>query len=97
MIRADILGSILDTIPHIRYVKPQAGFFFWIDVSYYGTDEEVMRYLVQEANVLVSTGALFTDSTHIRIIYGCLKDREACINAVKAVKEALERHPKNRQ
>ena len=56
-----------------------------------------MRYLVQEANVLVSTGALFTDSTHIRIIYGCLKDREACINAVKAVKEALERHPKNRQ
>lgn len=97
MIRADILGSILDTIPHIRYVKPQAGFFFWIDVSYYGTDEEVMRYLVQEANVLVSTGALFTDSTHIRIIYGCLKDREACINAVKAVKEALERHPKNQQ
>ena len=97
MIRADILGSILDTIPHIRYVKPQAGFFFWIDVSYYGTDEEVMRYLVQEANVVVSTGALFTDSTHIRIIYGCLKDREACINAVKAVKEALERHPKNRQ
>ena len=58
---------------------------------------EVMRYLVQEANVLVSTGALFTDSTHIRIIYGCLKDREACIIAVKAVKEALERHPKNQQ
>ena len=56
-----------------------------------------MRYLVQEANVLVSTGAALHRLPHIRIIYGCLKDREACINAVKAVKEALERHPKNQQ
>ena len=45
----------------------------------------------------LAAGAGFTASTHIRIIYGCLKDREACINAVKAVKEALERHPKNQQ
>ena len=95
MIRAKVLGDILDTIPHISYVKPQAGFYFWIDISYYGTDEEVMRYLVKEANVLVSTGAGFTDPTHIRIIYGCLKDRSQCIAAVEAIRDALLRHPKN--
>lgn len=97
MIRAKVLGEILDATPHISYVKPEAGFFFWVDVSFYGTDEEVMRYLVQEANVLVSTGAGFTDPTHIRIIYGTLQDRDECIRAVTLIKEALERHPKNKK
>ena len=96
MARARILGEILDQTPHIHYVKPEAGFFFWVDISYYGTDAEVMKYLVEEANVLVSTGTGFTDSTHIRIIYGCLQDRQECIDAVTRIKEALERHPKNR-
>ena len=95
MARAKILGDILDTIPHIKYVKPEAGFYFWVDVSYYGTDAEVMKYILEEANVLVSGGAMFTDPTHIRIIYGCLQDREECINAMLAIKEALLRHPKN--
>ena len=96
MIRAEILGSILDSTPHISYVKPEAGFFFWIDVSYYGTDREVMQYLVEEADVLVSTGSGFTDPTHIRVIYGCLQDGQECINAVERIKAALERHPRNR-
>lgn len=96
MVRAEILGSILDSTPHISYVKPEAGFFFWIDVSYYGTDQEVMQYLVEEADVLVSTGSGFTDPTHIRVIYGCLQDRQECIGAVERIKAALERHPRNR-
>ena len=96
MIRAKLLGEILDSTPNISYTKPEAGFFFWVDISYYGTDEEVMRYLVQEANVLVSTGSGFGDSTHIRIIYGCLQDRQECINAVLAIKDAFTRHPKNK-
>ena len=95
MARAKILGDILDTIPHIKYVKPEAGFYFWVDVSYYGTDAEVMKYILEEANVLVSGGAMFTDPTHIRIIYGCLQDREECINAMLAMKDAFLRHPKN--
>ena len=86
----------MDSTPHISYVKPEAGFFFWIDVSYYGTDREVMQYLVEEADVLVSTGSGFTDPTHIRVIYGCLQDRQECINAVERIKAALERHPRNR-
>lgn len=95
MTRAEILGKILDEIPHISYVKPEAGFFFWINISHYGTDEEIMRYLVEEANVLVSGGSGFTVPTHIRIIYGCLQDRNECIKAMEAVRDALIRHPKN--
>ena len=65
-------------------------------MSYYGTDREVMQYLVEEADVLVSTGSGFTDPTHIRVIYGCLQDRQECIGAVERIKAALERHPRNR-
>ncbi len=72
MARARILDEILETIPHISYVKPRAGFFFWINTSYYGTDEEVTDYLVQAANVLVSPGRRYASDQHIRLIYGAL-------------------------
>lgn len=96
MARAKILGEILDTIPHIKYVKPQSGFFFWVDISHYGTDQEIVRYLAENANLLVSTGGGFEDPTHIRIIYGALQDRQECIDAIKRMKDALEKHPKNK-
>ncbi len=95
MARAKILGEILATIPHISFDQPESGFFFWIDTSFYGTDQEVVEYLTREANVLVSGGSMCKDPTHIRLIYGALRDREECIAAVKRIKVALERHPKN--
>lgn len=96
MARAKILGDILRTIPHISFDEPESSFFFWIDTSYYGTDQEVVEYLAQEAGVLVSGGSMCKDPTHIRLIYGALRDRDACVAAVERIKAALERHPKNR-
>ena len=55
----------------------------------------MVEYLTREANVLVSGGSMCKDPTHIRLIYGALRDREECIAAVKRIKVALERHPKN--
>ena len=74
---------------------PEGGFFFWINTSWYGTDEEVVAYLAKEANVLVSAGSMCNDPNCIRLIYGALKDRAACIDAVKRIKAALEKHPRN--
>lgn len=95
MARAEILGEILSTVPHITFRKPEGGFFFWINTSWYGTDEEVVAYLAKEANVLVSAGSMCNDPNCIRLIYGALKDRAACIDAVKRIKAALEKHPRN--
>ena len=54
-----------------------------------------MAYLAKEANVLVSAGSMCNDPNCIRLIYGALKDRAACIDAVKRIKAALEKHPRN--
>lgn len=97
MLRAKVLGEILATIPHISFQQPESSFFFWIDISWYGTDQEVVEYLTREADVLVSGGSMCKDPTHIRLIYGALRDREECIAAVKRIKAALERHPRNQK
>ena len=95
MARAKAIAAMLDETPHVSYVMPQGGFFFWINTSWYGTDQEVVEYLVQEAGVLVSGGSMCADPDHIRLIFGALKDREACLNNVRKIVEALKRHPKN--
>lgn len=97
MERARVLGEILRTIPHIHFDQPESGFFFWIDTSYYGTDQEVVEYLAREANVLVSGGSMCKDPAHIRLIYGALWNRGECVAAVERIKAALERHPRNQR
>ena len=97
MERARILSKILEDIPHISFQRPESSFIFWVDISWYGTDRDVSEYLAKEANILVSSGSMCGDSKHIRIIFGVMKDRQKVIDAVLRIKDALERHPKNRQ
>lgn len=97
MIRARLISPILDEIPHISYVMPESGFFFWINVSYYGSQIEVLRYIAREASVLLSNGSLSNDSEHIRLIYGALSSRDECIKAVESIRDALLMHPKAKQ
>jgi len=92
--RAEKLAEIIRQIPHVHFVMPESGFFFWLDISHYGTDQEVSDYLVREANVLVSTGSMCGDPNYIRIIYGALKDRDKCIDAFYRIRDAFLRHPR---
>ncbi len=96
MARAEILDKILSDIPNISYPKPESSFFFWIDISHYGTDQEVVEYLAEHAAVLVSNGKGFGSNKHIRLIYGTLQDRNECIAAVERVRDALINHPNNK-
>jgi len=96
MARADIICNILNTIPNIKFMKPQSGFFIWIDVSKYGGSEETKKYLIEKAAVMPSGGTAFGDKEFIRLIYAALKDRDACIDAVMRIKEALLEHPINK-
>lgn len=95
MARAKVLADILDQIPHIQFQRPQSCFYFWIDVSYYGTAAEVMRYLAENAAVLVSPGGAFGSDQCIRLIYAAMRDRQDCIDAVCRIRDALLAHPNN--
>jgi aspartate/methionine/tyrosine aminotransferase len=92
-IRVKLIAEILDQIPHIRYPMPEGGFYFWIDVSHYGTSNEIVRYLVEEASVLVSPGDGFGSDSCIRLIFAALADREECLNAVRSIRDAFLKHP----
>lgn len=96
MIRANIICKILGTIPNIKFILPQSGFFIWIDVSKYGGDAETTKYLIENAAVMPSQGTEFGDKGFIRLIYAALKNRDECIDAVIRMKEALLAHPINR-
>lgn len=97
MARMKAIDEMLKDVPHLSYQFPESMFILWIDISWYGTDEEVVTYLAKEANVLVSGGSMCGDPTHIRLIYGVFKEREKCLDAVRKVKEALLKHPKNQK
>lgn len=95
MTRAQTLGAILREIPHISFRMPQSGFFFWVDISYYGKDSELVTYLLKEANVLVSGGSMCGSDKHIRIIFGTLGSMDACVDAFRRIRDAMLRHPNN--
>lgn len=97
MERASAIDCILKEVPHISYSFPESMFILWIDISWYGPDDEVVRYIAEKANVLVSGGGMCGDPTHIRLIFGVFKDREKCLDAVRALRQALLDHPKNQE
>lgn len=93
MARAEAVCDVLDSVPQLPYVRPQSGFFVWIDVSAYGNARDVARYLAHEAAVVPTEGDQFGSGTHIRLIYGAFADRRRCLDAVERLGEALRRHP----
>lgn len=90
MARAEAVCAMFDTVPGLTYTRPQSGYFLWINVSAYGSGAEVSEYLLREAAVLV--GGM---GDHIRLVYGAFADRRRCLDAVRRVVEALQRHPVN--
>ena len=93
MERARVLSQVLREIPHISFEMPQSGFFFWIDISHYGTDAEIVAYLLKEANVLVSGGSMCGSQNHIRIIFGTLGNMDSCVETFRRIRDAMLRHP----
>lgn len=77
----NIMASFLEKIKHIKYVHTEAGLYYFIDVSFYGNDDEITMELLKQKNVLVIPGSAFGSKGkgHLRLSFGAKPDdiREA--------------------
>lgn len=90
--RRDLVMELLDTIPGIRYVRPDGAFYVFIDVSaYYGDSvhgsAELATRLLRENHVAVVPGDAFGDDNAIRISYAC--SDEDIRNGIARIAEGL--------
>ena len=96
-IRRNSTYERLCRVPGLAVTLPQAGFQFWIDVSQLGTGTEVIRYLKENAQVLVNNGAAFgpvNGRDHLRLVFGCVNEESIYDKAIDRLCEALKSYPK---
>ncbi len=77
--RRDLVLSLLDQIPGLRYARPDGAFYVFIDVSGHYTDQvrdsaELATRLLCEHHVATVPGSAFGDDRAIRISYACSED-----------------------
>ncbi len=72
----NIMENYLRKIEHIKYVNTEAGLYYFIDVSFYGNDDEITMDLLKEKNVLVIPGSAFGSrgKGHLRLSFGAKPD-----------------------
>lgn len=82
----EIMASYLEKIEHIKYVHTEAGLYYFIDVSFYGTDDKITMDLLKDKNVLVIPGSAFGSKGrgHLRLSFGAKPDdiKEAMIRII---------------
>ncbi|MCI9264388.1 MAG: pyridoxal phosphate-dependent aminotransferase [Oscillospiraceae bacterium] len=96
-IRRNSTYERLCRVPGLAVTLPQAGFQFWIDVSQLGTGTEVIRYLKENAQVLVNNGAAFgpvNGRDRLRLVFGCVNEESIYDKAIDRLCEALKSYPK---
>ncbi len=74
----------LKKITNLNYIIPQAGLYFFVDVSHYGSGDEICNKLLKEAEVLTIPGSGFgkAGTNYIRLSFGTRPDD---------IKEGMER------
>ena len=80
-----------NAVPGVHIAEMEAGFFGWVNVAALGDTAEIVKYLADEAKVLVNDGQFYGDQGrgHLRIIYGVYADRRKCFDAIDRLCAAL--------
>ena len=80
----EMMARALESIEHIKYVHTEAGLYYFIDVSFYGNDDEIGMALLNKKNVLTIPGSAFGSKGkgHLRLSFGAKPDD---------IKEAMNR------
>ena len=83
--------KILDSIPNVHCPLPEAGFSFWLDIHKLGTSDEIVDYLVREADVGVGPGTWFGSRGEgfLRVMFACYADDAVIFEAFERMKKAL--------
>lgn len=83
--------KILDSIPGVHCPLPEAGFSFWLDVREKGTSDEIVDYLVREADVGVGPGTWFGINCdgYLRVMFACYADDAVIFEAFRRMRDAL--------
>lgn len=95
MARAEVICSMLDAVPNLKFQRPQSAYFLWLDVAAFGGARQTADYLLREAKVLTNEGDAWGSDTHLRLVYSNYADRQRCFDAISRIVDALKRHPLN--
>ena len=89
--RRDIAFDILNSIPHVKAIKPESGILSWIDISRLGTSQEVAAYLLDNAHISVNEGTPYgyEGEGYLRIVHACFLDDKDASQALNKIKDCL--------
>jgi aspartate aminotransferase len=89
--RRDLVWKLMNEIPSLSSPKPKGAFYAFPSYDFKMSSEELAAYLLEKAHVAVTPGSAFGPSGegHIRLSFAT--SREAIIEGMKRIKEALEK------
>ena len=67
--RRELICSLAQKIPGLKFHEPQGAFYLFPDVSAWGTGDEMAERLLEEAHVAVVPGSAFGCPNCIRLSY----------------------------
>jgi aspartate/methionine/tyrosine aminotransferase len=91
--RRNLAYEVFSQVPGVRLKPSESGILTWMDISDLGTSEEVVSYLLENANVLVNAGTPYGEQGKgfIRVVTSCFAEddhaREVFLRMAKALTE----------
>lgn len=86
--RIDKFSEFLDKSKLFKGLKPESGFFYFVDISQTNlTSEEITMKLIKEAKIVVTPGIGFGDNYDDHIRFSLAIDNESLDLAIKKLKE----------
>jgi aspartate aminotransferase len=73
--RRDLMASLLDKIPQVKYILPQGSFYMFCDFSELGNSYNVADSILEEVNVAMVPGEGFGASGHMRMSFSTSEER----------------------
>ncbi len=89
--RRDYVYEKLHDIPGLRLMKSESGFLSWVNVSALGNSNDIVAYLIKEANLVVNSGENYGEGGkgYIRIVHGVLGGEEQFKDAILRLRHSL--------
>ncbi|MFH0754709.1 MAG: pyridoxal phosphate-dependent aminotransferase [Candidatus Omnitrophota bacterium] len=87
--RRDLMMSLVDGIPGVRYIKPDGAFYLFCDFSKYGLCADLAKRILNEVNVAVIPGDGFGAEGYLRLTF--CTSQERIREGVSRIKEWISR------